>query len=286
MTHLATEFSGFVPERGEPGETMVARSSDASGDPMSDPQLLAYDDVGDGAPLVLVHGLTFSRRTWDPLVACLQGRFRCIVVDLPGHGDSGGSGADPREVCDRLHRTLTTLEAGRPVVIGHSAGALLATAYASTFPAAAVVNIDQPLLVGRFATLVQQLAEALRGPDFRTAFAPFEQSIGVDRLPEPERTRVAETRHIDQTTVLDHWTMPLSAPPATLQADLDDVVDQVLVPYVYLAGDEPGPAVRQHLHEHLRQHEVVVWPGRGHLVHLTDPEGFADLIRALTARLP
>jgi pimeloyl-ACP methyl ester carboxylesterase len=72
-------------------------------------------------PLVFVHGLTFSRRTWDPVVTQLRDSFRCVAVDLPGHGESGGSGADPRATCERLNRTLDALGVERPVVVGHSA---------------------------------------------------------------------------------------------------------------------------------------------------------------------
>ena len=55
---------------------------------------LAVDDWGrsdDRAPLVLLHGLTFNRAIWRPIVAGLQridpGR-RVLSIDLPGHGDS------------------------------------------------------------------------------------------------------------------------------------------------------------------------------------------------------
>jgi pimeloyl-ACP methyl ester carboxylesterase len=247
-------------------------------------QLLGYDDIGEGPALVLVHGLTFTRRTWDPIVARLRDSFRCIAVDLPGHGDSDGSGADPEAICDRLNQTLGALSVERPFVLGHSAGALLVTAYAATSPTTAVVNIDQPLLVAPFAARLQQLAGQLRGPGFRTAFAPFEEGIGVAGLPEPERTRVAKTRPIDQVTVLDHWQLPLTRHPGVLQTELDAVLDAVPVPYLYLAGDEPGAEVRRHLRAHLPQLEVVVWPDRGHLVHLTEPSRFADVVRDLAAR--
>lgn len=61
---------------------------------MSD-DVLATDDRGTGPAIVLLHGLTFSRRTWDPITALLTDRHRVVTVDLPGHGDSTGSAADP-----------------------------------------------------------------------------------------------------------------------------------------------------------------------------------------------
>jgi pimeloyl-ACP methyl ester carboxylesterase len=252
---------------------------------MTDAAHLAYDDSGAGPALVFLHGLTFSRHTWDPIIDRLRGDHRCVSIDLPGHGDSPGSAADPWQAAERLHRTLNAIGVDAPVVIGHSAGALMATGYASTYSTVGVVNIDQPLLVAPFAELVQRLSDQLRGPDFDSAFAPFEESIGVARLPEPERSRVAGTRRIDQATVLDHWSLPLGTPPEELQPKLDAMIDSVTVPYLYLAGDKPADPVRQHLQAHLKGLELVVWAGTGHLAHLVDPDRFAELVADFAARV-
>jgi pimeloyl-ACP methyl ester carboxylesterase len=44
-------------------------------------------EVGEGPPLLLLHGVTLLADHWAPLLAELAG-FRCIAVDLPGHGRS------------------------------------------------------------------------------------------------------------------------------------------------------------------------------------------------------
>src|SRR6266851_849058 len=49
---------------------------------------LAHDDVGDGPAVVLIHGHPFNRSMWAPQLAALRGRFRVIVPDLRGYGDS------------------------------------------------------------------------------------------------------------------------------------------------------------------------------------------------------
>lgn len=247
--------------------------------------LLAHDDVGrsSGPVLLFVHGLTFSRRTWDPVVDRLRDRLRCVAIDLPGHGDSTGSGADLRGVVDRIHATLDAAGVAEPVVIGHSAGALTATGYAATYPSAGVVNVDQTMRVGPFAGFVQQLAPALRGPDFASAFAPFRDSIGVAQLPEPERSRVESTQHIDQQVVLDHWTMPLTASPAQLQGMVDDLLDAIDVPYLWLSGADVPDADRQALLAHVPAAQIETWPGSGHMVHLADPDRFATLVAGFVA---
>ena len=52
------------------------------------PAAIAYERTGSGPPLVLVHGITESRHSWDPLTPSLAERFDVVAVDLRGHGES------------------------------------------------------------------------------------------------------------------------------------------------------------------------------------------------------
>ena len=245
---------------------------------------LAHLDTGGDFPaIVFLHGMTFSKDTWDPIVDRLRDRFRCVVLDLPGHGESSGSGADPQAVVARIHATVLANAVVRPVVVGHSAGALHATGYAATYDTAGVINVDQSLRVGPFAGFVQQLAPALRGPDFVTAFEPFAASIGVSRLPEPERARVSATQHIDQQLVLDHWRKPLTEPPAALQTEIDTLLDRVTVPYLWLAGGPVDAADRDHLLAHVTQAHIESWSTQGHMAHLAEPDRFAARVTQFAA---
>ena len=233
---------------------------------------LAHIDTGGELPaIVFIHGMTFSKETWDPIVDRLKDRFRCLVVDLPGHGGSNGSGADPLVVVERIHATILASEMVRPVVVGHSAGALHATAHAT----AGSINVDQPLHVGPFAAFVQQLAPALKGPHFVRAFEPFAASIGVETLAEPERGRVLATQRIDQQLVLDHWSRILTESPSDLQVQVDQLLDRMTVPYLWLAGRPVEVAAREHLLAHVAQARIETWSHLGHLAHLAEPDRFA-----------
>jgi len=43
----------------------------------------------DARPLLMVHG-TFWSKVWAPVMDSLGRQFRCVAVDLPGFGRSGG----------------------------------------------------------------------------------------------------------------------------------------------------------------------------------------------------
>lgn len=237
---------------------------------------LTHLDTGGELPaIVFIHGMTFCKETWDPIVDRLRDRFRCLAVDLPGHGGSTGSGADPHAVVARIHATVAGTGVVRPVVVGHSAGALHATAYAAAHTTAGVINVDQSLRVGPFAGFLQQLAPALRGPDFGAAFKPFAASIGVEKLPEPERERVLTTQRITQQLVLDHWCKPLTENKTDLQAEIDALLDHITVPYLWLAGGPVDDADRDYLLAHVAQAHIETWSSQGHMAHLAEPDQFA-----------
>lgn len=85
-------------------------------------------EVGEGRPLLLLHGVTLLADHWAPLLAKLRG-FRCIAVDLPGHGRS-----DPvdfrrlplrRWYVGMLGALLDRLGLLAAPVVGHSLGGIL-----------------------------------------------------------------------------------------------------------------------------------------------------------------
>ena len=49
---------------------------------------MAYDDAGSGRPVVLIHGVSMSRRFFERNIEPLAERFHVINVDLRGHGES------------------------------------------------------------------------------------------------------------------------------------------------------------------------------------------------------
>src|SRR5665213_597055 len=53
-----------------------------------DARLSVRDDGGDGSPLVMIHGLGLSQKSWTNLIAALGNRYRFITYDQRGHGAS------------------------------------------------------------------------------------------------------------------------------------------------------------------------------------------------------
>jgi pimeloyl-ACP methyl ester carboxylesterase len=95
--------------------------------------------AGAGPPLVFIHGLGTSMKTWLACRDILKDRYRVIGLDLPGHGQSSVT-TDPSDytrdrVLEQLDDVVSDLDE-RAVFVGHSLGGYLSLAYAATRPGA------------------------------------------------------------------------------------------------------------------------------------------------------
>ena len=101
---------------------------------------LVFDRLGNGPPLVLLHGLGLSRRCWDPVLPALAERFDVIAVDLPGFGDSALLPADvepaPAALAATVAELLDDLGISDPHLVGNSLGGWVALELAEIRPAA------------------------------------------------------------------------------------------------------------------------------------------------------
>jgi magnesium chelatase accessory protein len=89
---------------------------------------IAYREAGTGPGLVLLHSAGLTHREWEPIVEHLAHRFRLVMPDLPGHGDSEDRPRHPysREWLAEVIAGFCTDTAGpRPLVAGHDLGAEL-----------------------------------------------------------------------------------------------------------------------------------------------------------------
>ncbi|MYR60292.1 alpha/beta fold hydrolase, partial [Streptomyces sp. SID625] len=91
---------------------------------------LSYARVGDGEPLLLLHGIGHHRQAWDPVIHLLAGERDVVSVDLPGFGASPALPDGLRHDLPTMNAALgalcETLEIDRPHVAGNSLGGLLA----------------------------------------------------------------------------------------------------------------------------------------------------------------
>jgi pimeloyl-ACP methyl ester carboxylesterase len=247
---------------------------------------IAYEVHGEGPSLVLVHGITDSRRAWDPLVAGLAADHRVVAVDLRGHGESDRQ--PPYDVATMtvdMHAVVEASGVTDPLLIGHSLGGVVVALYASTYPVRGVIDVDQPLQLGGFKELLMSLEPMLRGDE--DAFQAVVHDIFValmGPLPEAEQKRLSEVDHPEQDVVLGIWDAVLTSSAADLDALMGSVVAAIPAPFLEINGADAGADYERWLTANLRAAAIETWSDHGHYPHLVDPNRFLARVRDFELR--
>lgn len=241
---------------------------------------LAHERTGDGPALVLIHGITECRESWRPLIAPLAEQYDVVAVDLRGHGESPtGDVYDPLTLATDVHETVESLGMSNALVIGHSLGGVVASAYAAIARPRAVINVDQPLKLADFKDALGQLEPMLRGDAgaFQMAIGMIFDSM-VGALPPDEAARIGGLRRPDQQVVLGIWSTVFESTADELDATMEGLVGSLTVPYLSLHGIDPGEAYTTWLRRLMPSATVEVWPEQGHYPHLVHPGRFIERV--------
>src|SRR2546426_5639314 len=85
---------------------------------------IAYEILGNGPPVVLLHPFPAHHELWLPGAQTLVSRCRVILPDLRGHGDSdiGEGPATMEKHASDIARVMDDAGAGRAPLIGVSIG--------------------------------------------------------------------------------------------------------------------------------------------------------------------
>src|ERR1700722_17794801 len=161
---------------------------------------IAYDSIGKGPPLVLLHGgFVYDRRSWADVgyVDRLKGSFRLLAVDLRGHGESGHPTAvesyDAARLCEDVLAVMNEERVEWASVWGFSFGASVALQLAISS-----ARVDRVVLggaaLGRWLT-DEDVQKSLVGI---TLLSDAKRRGTIDELPVPEaQKRFAREADLD-----------------------------------------------------------------------------------------
>jgi len=244
--------------------------------------MIAWEERGVGDPMILVHGITEDRHVWDRVVPLLADHCRCVLLDLRGHGESPL--ADDQSALAMAEDIGEVVRAAGidepPILVGHSLGGFVVTAYATQAPTRAVVNVDQPLRVGDFARQLQPVADQLRGPQWRDVIRQVFATLGIDQLNEDDRRYVLEkVDAVPHEVILGAWGLLLDSPPEEVDALVESLLPTIESPYLALHGSEPAEGYDEWLTRHLPGATLEVWDGLGHFISLVAPQRLAHRVK-------
>ena len=261
---------------------------------------LHYVERGEGPPLVMLHGLgsMVDELVLSPAFALAAGRYRVIAVDRPGYGHSArprGRWWGPQAQAALIHRLLGELGIERPIVLGHSFGAIVALALALAHPSAVrglvlasgyyfpTGRIDVPLMAPPAIPVIGDLLRHTISPLIGRALWPGMLKLVFGPAPVPDyfarfpvwmALRPSQLRAgaeeaaalIPSVMALQRRYRGLEKPPVIVAGKHDRYVDMTRHS-ARLAALIPGS-------------QLLVSPRAGHMVHHTDVRRMLQAIEA------
>jgi pimeloyl-ACP methyl ester carboxylesterase len=247
---------------------------------------IGYRRVGEGPPLVLVHGATEDGRAWQPQLEALSDEFTVVAWDEPGAGRSSdvpaGFGLPDYASC--LAALIEALELGPAHLAGISWGGTVVLELYRHQPGlvATMIMVDTyagwkgSLPQGEVDARVQAAHDALAAPaeefdpslavpgwfagDPPPEFVPLLESMAADARPESLRTALS----------------------VMAEADRRDLLPRIAVPTLLVWGEQDARSplsVARQFEAAIPDTKLVVIPDCGHVCNLERPEQFNEAVR-------
>jgi triacylglycerol lipase len=241
---------------------------------------IRYYDIGEGPPLVLIHGIGGDADQWAFVFGALAAANRVIAFDLLGFGRSDKPAIDYRVegYVEFLDRLLRAIGIGRASVLGHSYGGWIAASFALAFPE----RVDKLVLAdaagidaGATPIPIDLNVSSRRAMRESFEFMFHDKAFASDALVD-----LAYSLHLERGD--GHAIRSALATLADSREKLDARLGELRVPTLLLWGEQDAltPVAMAHeFHRRITGSRLELIPECGHLPPL---EKAAEFARAVT----
>lgn len=258
---------------------------------------VGYRRAGAGEPILLIHGLAGSSRTWDDVIPQLAEHYDVIAPDLLGHGESAKPLGDYSlgAFASGVRDLLSVLDIPSVTVVGHSFGGGIAMQLAYQHPHL----VDRLVLVGSggLGREVSWLLRILTLPGAEYLMPIWFPKPLVDSATDVGRQ--LGRRNIRSPKLAEMWRAYSSLAGApnrtafvrTMRGIIDpggqmvNALDRLYLaahlPTLIIWGDQDGIIPVEHAyaaHEAIETSRLEILEGVGHFPHVESPEVFTDVL--------
>lgn len=245
---------------------------------------IGYDDVGNGPPVVFLHGFPHNRSLWAPQLRGLTAPCRTLAFDLRGFGESSAS--PPFSIdryADDVAAVLATLGVDRVILAGLSMGGYVSFALWRRHPAL----VRAMVLCGTKATADDAQARAAR-EDMITLAREKGSAAVADKIISGMVGKATREKNPDLVEAM-HRMMAMASPEGVagaLSAMLDrsdstSTLATIDVPTLILVGEEDlltPPSEARVMHAAISGSVFHVIANSGHVCNIERPAAFNHLL--------
>ena len=242
---------------------------------------IAYDDVGSGPSVVLLHGYPFNRSMWRDQVVELQQHHRVIIPDLRGHGESAvtQTPATMQRMAGDVASLLEALNISRATIGGLSMGGYVALAFYRLFP----LRVRSLVLADTRAQEDTEEGKQNREKQAEKALQEGMEGIAEALLPKllAAETLAKRPELVKRVRKMIVETAPEGA-AAVLRGmaerqDQTSFLSRIIAPTLIMVGSEDAltpVADAELMHREIGGSRLQIIEGAGHVSNIENPEEF------------
>jgi 3-oxoadipate enol-lactonase len=242
---------------------------------------LAYEDVGAGVPVVLLHGFPFNHTLWREQIEALRETHRVVAPDLRGHGETTATSepATMEEMARDVAALLDELRIARPVLGGLSMGGYVALAFYRLFPR----RVRALVLADTRAQADTEDAKRTREETAERALREGMHAIAEAMLPKllTHTTHMKQPDRVERVREMILTTKPEGAAAAlrgmAQRRDQTSLLASILQPTLIIVGAEDQitpPTDAETMRREIRGSRLELIEGAGHVSNIEQPEEF------------
>ena len=253
---------------------------------------LAYNDQGQGLPLVFLHAFPLNRSMWAAQEQALTSKFRVVTIDLRGHGESDAPlwHYSLDQAADDVRALLDQLSIHQAIFIGLSMGGYILFAFYRKY-----AECVKGLILAD--TRAQPDTEEGREGRFQMAQIAYQKGasaiadIMIPKLLSPATIHakpeiVSQVRTMIESTHISGIAGSLMA--MAERPDSIPLLRQISCPTQIIVGQldqATPPSDAKLMAEQIPNARLAVIPDAAHLASLEQPERFTQIIAAFAADL-
>jgi len=252
---------------------------------------------GDKPPLILAHGFSDDGSCWNPVAEALESDYDIIMPDVRGHGFSEAPerGYTIKEQVEDLKELINALGLHKPLMLGHSMGALTTLTLAGLYPdiPKAILLEDPPAwwYEGGYPPPMSSEQLAKMREEFATRKMQTREALIAKQHSETSVWSDAELGPwADSKLRLSPNIVEIFEPTMHLTLDWPTIYKQVSCPALIVTADVDKWAIvsaegAAKLKAIIPQLEVLHIPNAGHCIHRDQMDVYMTQIKAFLAKV-
>jgi pimeloyl-ACP methyl ester carboxylesterase len=247
---------------------------------------LNFKKVGEGDPLVILHGLFGSLDNWQSLAKKLGENFEVFIVDARNHGKSPHSDEFTYDImANDLYEFLLHNNIVNPIILGHSMGGKTAMHFAMNYPNQLAKLIVVDIAPKAYPVHHSVILKSMLSLDFGTINTRKNADEFLSKTITDFSMRQFLLKNIywiNETTLAWRFNLPVINRDIELMGEKLNNINTFEKPTLFIRGIQSDYILESDTNsiKNIFSNAIIKSMDNGHWLHAENPNGFLQIVNS------